>query len=203
MYTLVCVVLLYSRICWPAVVLLLCRPIFEIIREVKSGTEEDIPVMLVGNKCDENDTREVSHTEGEEQVRPNIQIFAARLTRSVQVLDTVPFRIDICFVPSAWTEKAHNWGGNVGRTNRAFYISGHIHKVPVIIGRYIIPTGFFIRTVNFKGAIEELQMNLNTWKLCQCYIKIKPILCGWCYFVLAYFDKCIKPADTSWSYYAK
>ncbi|KAF0308918.1 GTP-binding protein Di-Ras2 [Amphibalanus amphitrite] len=45
------------------------RPIFEVIREVKSGSEEDIPVMLVGNKCDENENREVSHTEGEEQAK--------------------------------------------------------------------------------------------------------------------------------------
>ena len=51
---------------------MLARPIFEVIREVKSGTEDDIPVMLVGNKCDENENREVSHSEGEEQVRGKI-----------------------------------------------------------------------------------------------------------------------------------
>ncbi|XP_037069109.1 GTP-binding protein Di-Ras2-like [Pollicipes pollicipes] len=43
------------------------RPIFEVIREVKGNQEEEIPVMLVGNKCDENENREVPHAEGEDQ----------------------------------------------------------------------------------------------------------------------------------------
>jgi len=44
------------------------RPIFEVIREVKGSQEDvDIPVMLVGNKCDENENREVTHSEGDDQ----------------------------------------------------------------------------------------------------------------------------------------
>jgi len=44
------------------------RPIFEVIREVKGSQEDvDIPVMLVGNKCDENENREVTHNEGDDQ----------------------------------------------------------------------------------------------------------------------------------------
>ena len=41
--------------------------IFDMIREVK-GDLQDIPIILVGNKCDENDTREVPQAEGEAQV---------------------------------------------------------------------------------------------------------------------------------------
>ena len=37
------------------------------IKEVK-GDLQDIPIILVGNKCDENDRREVSQAEGEAQV---------------------------------------------------------------------------------------------------------------------------------------
>ena len=45
--------------------------IFDMIKEVK-GDLQDIPIILVGNKCDENDTREVSQVEGEAQVIKNV-----------------------------------------------------------------------------------------------------------------------------------
>jgi len=35
------------------------KPIYNVIREVKSGETELIPIMLVGNKCDEESSREV------------------------------------------------------------------------------------------------------------------------------------------------
>ena len=52
------------------------------IREVKSGAEEEIPVMLVGNKCDENENREVAQTEGEEQVGQSFSCRASAADRS-------------------------------------------------------------------------------------------------------------------------
>ncbi|XP_071040066.1 GTP-binding protein Di-Ras2 isoform X2 [Parasteatoda tepidariorum] len=45
------------------------RPIFEVIQEVKSGDMEGIPIMLVGNKCDEAESREVQTTTGQEQAK--------------------------------------------------------------------------------------------------------------------------------------
>ncbi|XP_037093232.1 GTP-binding protein Di-Ras2-like [Pollicipes pollicipes] len=42
--------------------------IFNVISEVK-GDLQDIPIVLVGNKCDENDKREVSQAEGEAQAK--------------------------------------------------------------------------------------------------------------------------------------
>lgn len=44
------------------------RPIWEVIREIK-GSEEEFPIMLVGNKCDESDAREVSSSVGEGQAK--------------------------------------------------------------------------------------------------------------------------------------
>ncbi|XP_045102363.1 GTP-binding protein Di-Ras2-like isoform X2 [Portunus trituberculatus] len=44
------------------------RPIWEVIREIK-GTEEEFPIMLVGNKCDESDAREVQSAMGENQAK--------------------------------------------------------------------------------------------------------------------------------------
>lgn len=46
------------------------RPIFEVIKEVKAGEDmEGIPIMLVGNKCDETEGREVQTTGGQEQAK--------------------------------------------------------------------------------------------------------------------------------------
>lgn len=45
------------------------RPIFEVIREVKSGETEGIPIMLVGNKYDEAESREVPPETGQEQAK--------------------------------------------------------------------------------------------------------------------------------------
>uniref|UniRef100_A0A8D8VCQ0 GTP-binding protein Di-Ras2 n=1 Tax=Cacopsylla melanoneura TaxID=428564 RepID=A0A8D8VCQ0_9HEMI len=47
------------------------RPIWEVIRETKGGANElaSIPIMLVGNKCDETENREVSATEGEAEAK--------------------------------------------------------------------------------------------------------------------------------------
>ncbi|XP_043234377.1 GTP-binding protein Di-Ras2-like [Amphibalanus amphitrite] len=42
--------------------------IFDMIKEVK-GDLQGIPIILVGNKCDENDKREVSQAEGEAQAK--------------------------------------------------------------------------------------------------------------------------------------
>lgn len=42
--------------------------IFDMIKEVK-GDLQDIPIILVANKCDENDRREVSQAEGEAQAK--------------------------------------------------------------------------------------------------------------------------------------
>lgn len=44
------------------------RPIWDVIREIK-GDLEGIPIMLVGNKCDETESREVETTIGQEQAR--------------------------------------------------------------------------------------------------------------------------------------
>ncbi|XP_068211387.1 GTP-binding protein Di-Ras2 [Palaemon carinicauda] len=44
------------------------RPIWEVIREIK-GNEHENPLMLVGNKCDESDAREVQTTYGEAQAK--------------------------------------------------------------------------------------------------------------------------------------
>ncbi|KAE8741272.1 hypothetical protein FOCC_FOCC013194 [Frankliniella occidentalis] len=41
------------------------RPIWEVIKEMKGAELPNIPVMLVGNKCDETENREVPLTEGE------------------------------------------------------------------------------------------------------------------------------------------
>ncbi|XP_023720041.1 GTP-binding protein Di-Ras2 isoform X1 [Cryptotermes secundus] len=41
------------------------RPIWDVIREMKGADLATIPVMLVGNKCDETENREVATTEGE------------------------------------------------------------------------------------------------------------------------------------------
>merc|ERR1711976_382631 len=40
------------------------KPILELINEVK-GTLEGFPLMLIGNKCDDNDKREVNTKTGE------------------------------------------------------------------------------------------------------------------------------------------
>ncbi|CAN8028356.1 unnamed protein product [Ixodes persulcatus] len=45
------------------------RPIFEVIREVKGDDTEGIPVMLVGNKSDESDSREVEAPTGQEEAK--------------------------------------------------------------------------------------------------------------------------------------
>lgn len=46
------------------------RPIFEVIKEVKAGEDlEGIPIMLVGNKCDEMEAREVQTSGGEAQAK--------------------------------------------------------------------------------------------------------------------------------------
>ncbi|XP_060879639.1 LOW QUALITY PROTEIN: GTP-binding protein Di-Ras2-like [Metopolophium dirhodum] len=46
------------------------RPIWQVIKETKGASElPSIPIMLVGNKCDENDTREVSAEEGDAEAR--------------------------------------------------------------------------------------------------------------------------------------
>lgn len=37
------------------------RPIWDVIREMKGADLATIPVMLVGNKCDEMENREVSY----------------------------------------------------------------------------------------------------------------------------------------------
>lgn len=42
------------------------RPIFNVICEVK-GNMENIPLMLVGNKCDESDSREVSTANAQDE----------------------------------------------------------------------------------------------------------------------------------------
>ncbi|XP_064091544.1 GTP-binding protein Di-Ras2 [Macrobrachium rosenbergii] len=44
------------------------RPIWEVIREIK-GNEHENPLMLVGNKCDESDAREVQTSYGEAQAK--------------------------------------------------------------------------------------------------------------------------------------
>ncbi|KAG7176968.1 GTP-binding protein Di-Ras2-like 1 [Homarus americanus] len=44
------------------------RPIWEVIREIK-GNEVEFPIMLVGNKCDESDAREVQSAFGESQAK--------------------------------------------------------------------------------------------------------------------------------------
>ncbi|XP_037798792.1 GTP-binding protein Di-Ras2-like [Penaeus monodon] len=44
------------------------RPIWEVIREIK-GNEMEFPIMLVGNKCDESDAREVQSSYGEAQAK--------------------------------------------------------------------------------------------------------------------------------------
>ncbi|EFX68411.1 hypothetical protein DAPPUDRAFT_63150 [Daphnia pulex] len=44
------------------------RPTWENILEIK-GSMENVPLMLVGNKCDETDARELTAKEGEEQAR--------------------------------------------------------------------------------------------------------------------------------------
>lgn len=42
----------------------------QVIKETKGASElPSIPIMLVGNKCDENDTREVSAEEGDAEAR--------------------------------------------------------------------------------------------------------------------------------------
>jgi DIRAS family GTP-binding Ras-like protein 2 len=41
------------------------RPIWDVIREMKGADLATIPVMLVGNKCDEMENREVATAEGE------------------------------------------------------------------------------------------------------------------------------------------
>ncbi|GFW61269.1 GTP-binding protein Di-Ras2 [Trichonephila clavipes] len=45
------------------------RPIFEVIKEVKGGDMEGIPIMLVGNKCDETEARELQTSVGQEQAK--------------------------------------------------------------------------------------------------------------------------------------
>ncbi|GFT72201.1 GTP-binding protein Di-Ras2 [Nephila pilipes] len=45
------------------------RPIFEVIKEVKGGDMEGIPIMLVGNKCDETESRELQTSVGQEQAK--------------------------------------------------------------------------------------------------------------------------------------
>ncbi|XP_067007086.1 GTP-binding protein Di-Ras2 isoform X1 [Anabrus simplex] len=45
------------------------RPIWEVIREMKGADLAAIPVMLVGNKCDEVENREVSATDGEAEAQ--------------------------------------------------------------------------------------------------------------------------------------
>lgn len=43
---------------------------FQAIRELKGATElASIPVMLVGNKCDESEAREVTTAEGEQEAQ--------------------------------------------------------------------------------------------------------------------------------------
>ncbi|KAK7065515.1 GTP-binding protein Di-Ras1 [Halocaridina rubra] len=44
------------------------RPIWEVIREIK-GNDLENPLMLVGNKCDESDAREVQTSYGEAQAK--------------------------------------------------------------------------------------------------------------------------------------
>ncbi|KAJ1521867.1 hypothetical protein ONE63_002209 [Megalurothrips usitatus] len=41
------------------------RPIWDVIKEMKGAELPNIPVMLVGNKCDETENREVPTSEGE------------------------------------------------------------------------------------------------------------------------------------------
>lgn len=44
------------------------RFVVQVIRETKGPNElQSIPVMLVGNKCDENENREVAASEGESE----------------------------------------------------------------------------------------------------------------------------------------
>ncbi|XP_064477361.1 GTP-binding protein Di-Ras2-like isoform X2 [Ornithodoros turicata] len=45
------------------------RPIFDVIQEVKGGDTEGIPVMLVGNKVDETESREVDTSTGQDQAK--------------------------------------------------------------------------------------------------------------------------------------
>ncbi|KAF6198081.1 hypothetical protein GE061_007827 [Apolygus lucorum] len=45
------------------------RPIWEVIRETKGADLSSIPVMLVGNKSDEAETREVTTEEGEGEAK--------------------------------------------------------------------------------------------------------------------------------------
>ncbi|CAM1306119.1 RAB3B (predicted) [Pycnogonum litorale] len=46
------------------------KPIFEVIREIKGESEEgSVPIMLVGNKCDETESREVVTEHGSDQAR--------------------------------------------------------------------------------------------------------------------------------------
>ncbi|XP_067135921.1 GTP-binding protein Di-Ras2 isoform X1 [Centruroides vittatus] len=44
------------------------KPIFQVIKEVK-GDIEGIPIMLVGNKCDETESREVENQYGMDQAK--------------------------------------------------------------------------------------------------------------------------------------
>lgn len=46
------------------------KSVFEMIRELKGSLDmPQIPIMLVGNKCDESDNREISTTEGEAEAQ--------------------------------------------------------------------------------------------------------------------------------------
>lgn len=45
------------------------RPIWEVIKEMKGAELPNIPVMLVGNKCDETENREVSTVEGDAEAK--------------------------------------------------------------------------------------------------------------------------------------
>ena len=45
------------------------RPIYDVIRELKGEQLESIPVMLVGNKCDESESRQVQTSLGEQQAK--------------------------------------------------------------------------------------------------------------------------------------
>lgn len=44
------------------------KPTWDIIHEIK-GSLENVPLMLVGNKCDETESRELTDVEGQEQAK--------------------------------------------------------------------------------------------------------------------------------------
>ncbi|MCL4124561.1 UNVERIFIED_CONTAM: hypothetical protein GTU68_026954 [Idotea baltica] len=45
------------------------QPIWDVIKLIKGADLENIPVMLVGNKCDEQESRQVTTSHGENQAK--------------------------------------------------------------------------------------------------------------------------------------